>query len=114
MKEVTITLNSGKEIGFKLSSGDIANLEERLKKPFMDILAEVSITNCANLIKYMRRYEVPNFGQNDAYDLLDELIESGYTYNDIYRKIIAQVCVKSGVLSESDLSRAESQIDEKN
>ena len=107
MKEVYVNLND-KEVGFKLTSGEIANLESRMGgKPITELLQDSSVTMIATLLKHMRRWEEPTFSQGDAYDLMDELVDAGMTLTDIYWKIFAPVCVKSGIISEASLKQAE-------
>ena len=114
MKEVYVNLND-KEVGFKLTSGEIANLEGRMGgKPITELLQNNSVTMIATLLKHMRKWEQPNFSQNDAYDLMDELVEGGYTLSDIYWKIFAPVCVNAGIISEEALKETEVQTEEKN
>ena len=103
---VTLELNQ-KEVGFRLTSSEIANAESRMGKPFTELLQDSSVTMMATLLKHMRKWEVPNFSQNDAYELLDEFIDSGMTYSDIYMKIFAPVCVNAGIISADALKKAE-------
>ena len=107
----TIELNQ-KEVGFRLTSSEIANAESRMGKPFTELLQDASVTMMATLLKHMRKWEVPNFGQNDAYELLDELVDSGMTYSDIYWKIFAPVCVNAGVISADAIKKVEEESNE--
>lgn len=111
MKVVEVSLN-GKEVGFRLTSGEILSLEEKTKKSITDLLQDVSVTMCVTLIKHMRRWEVPNFSHSDALALVDELIDNGYSYQRIYWDIFAPVCVNAGVIEQSALDNAKKETSE--
>lgn len=104
MKYFTIDLD-GKEVKFRLTSSDAQEIEKKTGKSALEVIQSVSNTNCAMILKYMRRGEVPQFSNEDANKLYDELVDNGYSLQSIYMDIIFPACVESGLLTKSDLDR---------
>ena len=97
-----ITLN-GKDIKFRLNSADSVEIEKKSGIKLIDFIQDYSITTVITLLKFMRKSDVPNFSEKDAFALYDELVDAGYTLEDIIFKIIYETCVVSGFLKKSDL-----------
>lgn len=102
MNYFVITLN-GKDIKFRLNSADSVEIEKKSGIKLIDFIQDYSITTVITLLKYMRKSDVPNFSEKDAFALYDELVDDGYTLEDIIFKIIYETCVVSGFLKKSDL-----------
>ena len=102
MNYFVITLN-GKDIKFRLNSADSVEIEKKSGIKLIDFIQDYSITTVITLLKYMRKSDVPNFSEKDAFALYDELVDNGYTLEDIIFKIIYETCVVSGFLKKSDL-----------
>ena len=61
----------------------------------------------------MRRWEVPNFSQDNAYELYDELIDNGYSMEDILIKVIYPTLVVSGFLKQGELDDLLAEIEDR-
>lgn len=105
MRQHVIVLN-GKEIGFRLSSKEMTEMENRTKRKLIEIIQDDSINSIITVLKHMRRFEVNNFSHDDACDLFDELADNGYSLERIEKEIIMPTCVVSGLLTQSDLNKA--------
>lgn len=103
MNYKTITLDNGKEINFKLNSKYSVELEKKTGKGIFEVLQSASITTIITILVYMRRWEVPNFSQEDACNLYDELVDNGYAMEDILKKIVYPTLVVSGFLKQEEL-----------
>lgn len=95
---------NGKEIKLRLTSADSIEIEKKAGVKLLDFIQDYSITTVTTLLRYMRKSEVPNFSTTDACKLYDELVDAGYTLEDIIFKVIYEVCVVSGFLKKSDLA----------
>lgn len=102
MKYYILTLD-GEDIKLRLASADSVEIEKKTGVKLLDFIQDYSITTVTTLLKYMRRSEVPNFSEKDAYTLYDKLVDNGYTLEDIVFKVIYETCVVSGFLKKSDL-----------
>lgn len=102
MKYYILTLD-GEDIKLRLTSADSVEIEKKTGVKLLDFIQDYSITTVTTLLKYMRRSEVPNFSEKDAYALYDKLVDNGYTLEDIVFKVIYETCVVSGFLKKSDL-----------
>ena len=106
MNYYIITLN-GEDIKLRLTSADSVEIEKQTGVKLLDFIQDYSITTITTLLKYMRRSDVPNFSEKDAFVLYDRLIDNGYTLEDIVFKVIYETCVVSGFLKKSDLEDME-------
>lgn len=106
MNYYIITLN-GEDIKLRLTSADSVEIEKKTGVKLLDFIQDYSITTITTLLKYMRRSDVPNFSEKDAFVLYDRLIDNGYTLEDIIFKVIYETCVVSGFLKKSDLEYME-------
>jgi hypothetical protein len=106
MNYYIITLN-GEDIKLRLTSADSVEIEKKTGVKLLDFIQDYSITTITTLLKYMRRSDVPNFSEKDAFVLYDRLIDNGYTLEDIIFKVIYETCVVSGFLKKSDLEDME-------
>lgn len=93
----------GEDVKFRLKSIDCVEIEKKTGVKLLDYMQDYSITTIITLLMYMRRGEVINFSQKEAFELYDKLIDNGYTLEDIIYKIIYETAVVSGFLKKSDL-----------
>lgn len=92
-----------KEVKLRLRSADCIEIEKKTGKSMIEVIQDYSFTNVAMLLKYMRRSELPQFSEQDAFDLLDEIIDNGYVLEDILTKIICEGLAVSGFFKKEDL-----------
>ncbi len=91
------------ELKFRLTSADSVEIEKKTGVKLLDFIQDYSITTVTTLLKYMRKSDVPNFSDKDAYELYDKFVDNGYTLERIVIDVIYETAVVSGFLSKSDL-----------
>ena len=109
MKYYEIDLN-GETIKFRLTTADAVTLESKTNTKMMDLVMDYSHTTIATMIRYLRRSEVENFSDKDAYALIDELIDNGYTIEKILYDIIFEALVVSGFLTKEQLEEVKKEL----
>lgn len=87
----------------RLTSSNCVALEQITKKGILDLVQDYSITNVIRILEYMCKSKENNFGQKDAQDLYDKLVDNGYTLYDIIYKVIYEGLVISGFLTQEEL-----------
>ena len=70
------------------------------------------ITNIITILEYMCKSKENNFGQKDAQELYDKLVDNGYTLYDIIYKVIYEGLVVSGFLTEEELKEMIEQVNQ--
>ena len=111
MKYFTLDLN-GEEINFRLTSLDCLEIEEKNKTKMLDYIRDYSHTTIITMLRYLRRSSVPNFSQKDACELMDKLIDNGYTFEKIVYDVIYEALVVSGFLAKEELENLKKQVEE--
>ncbi len=102
MKFYELDLN-GQTIKLRLKSADSVVIEKKTGVKLLDFIQDYSITAVITMLTYLRRSDVPNFSEKDAYDLYDELVDSGYTLEKIMYDVIFEALVVSGFLAKEQL-----------
>lgn len=101
----TYTMNNGKELKLRLTTGEEIEIENITKKPITEYIQEESMTMMCTLLRYMVKEidgeEQKNFSIKNAATLMDELIDSGLTIKQILM-IIYETLVVSGFLEKED------------
>ena len=111
MKYYEIDLN-GETIKFRLTTADAVTLESKTNTKMMDLVMDYSHTTIATMIRYLRRSELDNFSDKDAYALIDKLIDNGYTIERIVYDIIFEALVVSGFLTKEQLEEVKKELKE--
>lgn len=111
MKYFELELN-GKVIRFRLTTSECISLEEKNKCKMLDFIRDYSHTTLVTLLQSLRKAEVPNFSKADACNLMDELIDNGYTLETILYDIIYKALVVSGFLTKEELDQMKKQTEE--
>ena len=96
----------------RLTSSNCVALEQRTKKSVLDAVQDYSITNIITILEYMCKTKENNFGQKDAQELYDKLVDNGYTLYDIIYKVIYEGLVVSGFLTEEELKEMIEQVNQ--
>lgn len=109
MKFYEIDLN-GETIKFRLTTADAVTLESKTNTKMMDLVMDYSHTTIATMIRYLRRSEIDNFSDKDAYALIDKLIDNGYTIERIVYDIIFEALVVSGFLTKEQLEEVKREL----
>lgn len=102
MKFYELDLN-GQTIKLRLKSADSVVIEKKTGVKLLDFIQDYSITAVITMLTYLRRSDVPNFSEKEAYDLYDELVDNGYTLEKIMYDVIFEALVVSGFLSKGEL-----------
>lgn len=102
MKYYEIDLN-GRTVKFRLKSSDSVAIEKKTGIKLLDFIQDYSITAVITMLMYLRRSDVLNFSEKEAFDLYDELVDAGYTLEKIMYEIIFGSLVVSGFLLKSQL-----------
>lgn len=87
----------------RLTSSNCVALEQKTGKNILDLVQDYSITNITRILEYMCKSKEANFGQKEAQQLYDELVDNGYTLYDIIYKVLYEGLVFSGFLTEEEL-----------
>ena len=111
MKYFTIELD-GEEINFRLTSLDCLEIEEKTKTKMLDYIRDYSHTTIITMLRYLRKSSIPNFSQKDACELMDKLIDHGYTLEKVVYEIIYEALVVSGFLSKEELEQMKTSVKE--
>lgn len=98
------------EIKLRLKSADCIEIEKKTGKSLIELAKDYSMTNLAMLLKYMRRTEIPQFSDVQSYDLLDKIIDNGYTVDEILIEVIYGGLSVSGFLKKEDLDKMKEEI----
>ena len=93
----------GELVKFRLTSSDGVAIEKKTGVKFLDFIQDYSLTAIITLLTYLRRSEVANFSEKEAYALYDKLIDNGYTLERIMFDVIYEALVVSGFLEPSQL-----------
>lgn len=92
-----------KEVELRLTSNACEQIEKQYNCSLLDYVQQVSVTSIITLLQNMRAGAGETFTRNMAYSFYDELVDAGYTMAEILDKIIYEVLVVSGVISQEDL-----------
>lgn len=111
MKYFEVELN-GEVIKLRLTSSDCVEIEKKTGKSILDIIDEYSITTIVMFLKYMRRSELPQFSDKDAYELYDKLIDNGYTMERIVFDVVYEALCVSGFFKKEKLVELKKEIQE--
>ncbi len=96
---------NGEIIRLRLRSIDSVMIEKETKCKLLDFAQDYAITSIITMLTYMRRFEIPNYSKNDAYELYDKLVDNGYTIDAILYDVIYEALAVSGFLTQADLQQ---------
>lgn len=94
-----------KEVKLRLRSIDCIEIEKKTGKTVIDLAQEFSITNIVTILKYMRKWEIPQYSDADASELLDEIIDNGYVLEEILADVVYEGLAISGFFKKEDLQK---------
>lgn len=104
----------GETIKLRLTSSDSVELEKKTGTSILDLVDDYSMATITTFLKYMRRSEVPNFSEKDAYALYDKLIDNGYSMEEIMINVIFEGLCVSGFFKKDNLEELKKEINEDN
>lgn len=111
MKYFEVELN-GETIKLRLTSSDSVEIEKKTGKSILDLVDEYSVTTVVMFLKYMRRSEIPQFSEKDAYELYDKFIDNGYTMEQLIFDVIYEALCVSGFFKKEKLAELKKQLEE--
>lgn len=111
MKFYELDLN-GEIIKFRLSSADCLEIEEKYKCKMLDYIRDYSHTTILTLLRYLRKSSEPNFSIKNACELMDKLIDNGYTLEKVLYDVIYEALVVSGFLTKEELEETKKETTE--
>lgn len=111
MKSYEVELN-GETIKFRLSSADSIEIEKKTGKSILELLDDYSVTNTVMFLKYLRRSELPQFSEKDAFELYDKFIDNGYTLEQIVFDVVYEGLCVSGFFKREKLDELKKQMEE--
>ena len=111
MKYFEVELN-GEVIKLRLTSSDSVEIEKKTGKSILDLIDEYSMTTVVMFLKYLRRSEIPQFSEKDAYELYDKFIDNDYTMEQILFDVIYEALCVSGFFKKEKLIELKKEIQE--
>ena len=111
MKFFEVELN-GETIKLRLSSSDATEIEKKTGKSILELLDDYSLTNTIMFLKYMRRSELPQFSEKDAYALYDKFVDNEYTLEQIIFDVVYEGLCVSGFFKREKLDELKKELEE--
>lgn len=97
--------NKGEKVFlFRLTSENAVQLEETAGESLSEFVGDFSMKNVVTMLRYMLKWEKPNFSMSEAYKVYDLLVLNGYTLEDIQKKIIMKTLIASGFFTEEQVN----------
>jgi cysteinyl-tRNA synthetase len=107
----------GKTIELRMTTANAKSLESKTGKSIFDLVQDMSVTNISKMLMYLLKGKKDNVCEKEADELVDKLVDNGYTYEKIMMEIIFEALVVSGFLSKEQLEEAKTlkeEVKEKN
>lgn len=105
MKFFEFELN-GETIELRMTTTNAKVLESKTGKSIFDLLQDMSVTNISKMLLYLLKGKKDNTNEKEADELVDKLIDNGYTFERIMMEIIFEALVVSGFLTKEQLEEA--------
>lgn len=105
MKFFEFELN-GETIELRMTTTNAKTLESKTGKSIFDLVQDMSVTNISKILMYLLKGKKDNTNEKEADELVDKLVDNGYTYERIMMEIIFEALVVSGFLSKEQLEEA--------
>lgn len=105
MKFFEFELN-GETIELRMTTSNAKTLESKTGKSIFDLLQDMSVTNISKMLMYLLKGKKDNTNEKEADELVDKLIDNGYTFERIMMEIIFEALVVSGFLTKEQLEEA--------
>jgi len=105
MKFFEFELN-GETIELRMTTTNAKTLESKTGKSIFDLVHDMSVTNISKILMYLLKGKKDNTNEKEADELVDKLVDNGYTYERIMMEVIFEALVVSGFLSKEQLEEA--------
>ncbi len=96
----------GETIELRMTTTNAKTLESKTGKSIFDLVQDMSVTNISKILMYLLKGKKDNVCEKEADELVDKLIDNGYTFERIMMEIIFEALVVSGFLSKEQLEEA--------
>jgi transcriptional regulator CtsR len=107
----------GQTIELRMTTSNAKTLESKTGKSIFDLVQDMSVTNISKMLMYLLKGKKDNVCEKEADELVDKLVDNGYTYERIMMEVIFEALVVSGFLSREQLEEAKTlkeEVKEKN
>jgi transcriptional regulator CtsR len=111
MKFYELELNN-ETIELRMTTTNAKTLESKTGKSIFDLVSDMSVTNISKMLMYLLKGKKDNVNEKEADELVDKLVDNGYTYERIMMEIIFEALVVSGFLSKEQLEEAKTMKEE--
>ena len=93
-------------IELRMTTTNAKALENKTGKSIFDLVSDMSVTNISKMLMYLLKGKKDNVNEKEADELVDKLVDNGYTYERIMMEVIFEALVVSGFLSKEQLEEA--------
>ena len=93
-------------IELRMTTTNAKTLESKTGKSIFDLVSDMSVTNISKMLMYLLKGKKDNVNEKEADELVDKLVDNGYTYERIMMEVIFEALVVSGFLSKEQLEEA--------
>ena len=102
----------GEIIELRMTTTNAKTLESKTGKSIFDLVSDMSVTNISKMLMYLMKGKKDNVNEKEADELVDKLVDNGYTYEKIMMEVIFEALVVSGFLSKEQLEEAKTMKEE--
>jgi len=99
-------------IELRMTTTNAKALENKTGKGIFDLAQDMSVTNISKILMYLLKGKKENVSEKETDELVDKLVDNGYTYERIMMEIIFEALVVSGFLSKEQLAEAKTMKEE--
>jgi transcriptional regulator CtsR len=99
-------------IELRMTTTNAKTLESKTGKSIFDLVSDMSVTNISKMLMYLLKGKKDNVNEKEADELVDKLVDNGYTYEKIMMEVIFEALVVSGFLSKEQLEEAKTMKEE--
>lgn len=93
-------------IELRMTTTNAKTLESKTGKSIFDLVSDMSVTNISKMLMYLLKGKKDNVNEKEADELVDKLVDVGYTFEKIMMEVIFEALVVSGFLSKEQLEEA--------
>ena len=93
-------------IELRMTTTNAKTLESKTGRSIFDLVSDMSVTNISKMLMYLMKGKKENVNEKEADELVDKLVDNGYTYERIMMEVIFEALVVSGFLSKEQLEEA--------
>ena len=102
----------GEIIELRMTTTNAKALESKTGKSIFDLVSDMSVTNISKMLMYLLKGKKENVNEKEADELVDKLVDNGYTFERIMMEVIFEALVVSGFLSKEQLEEAKTMKEE--